>query len=519
MTSDPSGGVEQGMAEVVTTTSRLLDSGADLVPEGELPEVPKDLTKSAARGFVLTLLGFIFLQLASFATYVVAGHYLDSSELGVVGKFLTVLFWMDVLLDMGMGAAIIRDQEKGQTERVGIAFSVNTIVAVVVSLGLFFAAPLIAGFFRVSDRVELFQMLAILALVRGLGQVPNSMLERDMAFGKGAALGVTRSVLRFAIAFFMLAHGAGAAAMAVSVVIAETASTLLAAYFARFRPRFRWSSTEAFEMLRFGVTIFGSRLSGMLWLNGDYLVIGSRLSNAQYGDYFTAFRLPELLLGSVYNMFSTVAFPTYSAARTRGPEKLREAYLQALKLLCLFGFPVGVGMSLVARDFITVVFPTHTGAIPPMELLSIAGMWVAVGYASGDLYNAINKPRLGLYFNLMGTPILIGGFLLVVHRGIAAIALVHLCVIVPYSFFRMEVANRLIDTTWAQHFRALLPAMVTTAGVVVFALPLRLTLAPSLGSLVAIVVCGALGGLLGLLIGDRHAFAELREIAMKALKR
>ena len=136
------------MTEVMTSSSRLLDSGADLVPEGELPEIPKDLTKSAARGFVLTLAGFVCLQIASFATYVVAGHYLDSSELGVVGKFLTVLFWMDVLLDMGMGAAIIRDQEKGQTERVGIAFSVNTIVAVVVSIGLFFAAPTHRGVLR-----------------------------------------------------------------------------------------------------------------------------------------------------------------------------------------------------------------------------------------------------------------------------------------------------------------------------------------------------------------------------------
>jgi PST family polysaccharide transporter len=519
VTSDPLGDVETATTDVMTTTSRLLDSGADLVPEGELPEVPRDLTKSAARGFVLTLAGFIFLQLASFATYVVAGHYLSTSELGVVGKFLTVVFWMDVLLDMGMGAAIIRDQEKGQTERVGIAFSVNTIVAIIVSIGLYFAAPLIAGFFGVSDRVGLFQMLALLALFRGLGQVPNSMLERDMKFGTMATLGAARSTLRLGIALYMLAHGAGAAAMAVSVVVAEIVFTILAAFLAHFRPIFKWNRAEALEMMQFGFSIFGARLTGMLWLNGDYLVIGAKLSNADYGNYFTAFRLPELLLGSVYNMFSTVAYPTYSAARKLGDEKLREAYLQALKLLCLFGFPVGMGMSLIARDFITVVFPTHTGAILPMEILSIAGMWVAVGYASGDLYNAINKPRLGLYFNLMGTPILIGGFLYFVHDGIAAIALVHLCVIVPYSFFRMEVANRLIGTTWPQHMRALLPAVVTTIGILVFALPLRLILTPGLASMLATIAAGALGAFLGLLIGDRHAFGELREIAMKALKR
>jgi PST family polysaccharide transporter len=519
VTSDPLGDAEAATAEVITTTSRLLDSAGDLMPEGELPEVPRNLTKTAARGFVLTLVGFIFLQIASFATYLVAGHYLSSSELGVVGKFLTVVFWMDVLLDMGMGAAIIRDQERGQTDRIGIAFSVNTIVAIIVSVGLYFGAPLIAGFFGVSDRIELFRMLALLALFRGLGQVPASMLERDMQYGKMASLGVTRSVIRFVIAIVMLAHGAGAAAMAVSVVIAEIVFTILTAILARFRPVFKWNSTDAFEMLRFGVSIFGARLSGMLWLNGDYLVIGSRLSNAEYGDYYTAFRLPELLLGSVYNMFSTVAFPTYAAARKLGEVKLREAYLQALKLLCLFGFPVGMGMSLIARDFITVLFPTHLGAIAPMEILSLTAMWVSVGYASGDLYNAINKPRLGLYFNLLGTPILIGGFLLFVHDGIAAIAAVHLAVITPYAFFRMEVANRLIGTSWAEHLRALVPAAVTTAGIILFALPLRLTLSAGLGSMLAIIAAGSLGAFLGLLLGDRHAFSELRDIATQALKR
>ena len=115
-------------------------------------------------------------------------------------------------------------------------------------------------------------------------------------------------------------------------------------------------------------------------------------------------------------------------------------------------------MSLIARDFITVVYPEVSGAIPIMQLLCVAGGFVAVGYASGDLFTAMGKPRLGLYFSLMFVPILIGGFLLFVDRGVIAIAAVHVAVIIPYSVFRIEVANRLLGTTWRQSLAALRPA-------------------------------------------------------------
>jgi PST family polysaccharide transporter len=504
------------------TTSHLLDSGVDLIPEGEVPRIPQapqDLTKRAARGFGFSLLGFLVLQLASFATYALAARYLSGSELGVVGKVLTVVFWMDVLLDLGMGAAIVRDQERGQTDRIGVAFTVNTVVAVVVSLGLLWAAPAIAGFFHVSHYVGLFRLLALLGLFRGLGQVPNAMLQRDFSFGRGTLVTFVKASLRLIVAVALLEAGMGPAAMAISVVVTEVVGVVLATFLARFRPTFRWDPAVAGDMLRFGLVIFATRLISMFWLNGDYLVVGAKRSNQEYGDYYTAFRLPELLLGSVYNMFSTVAFPTYSAAREGGPEKLRTAYLDALKLLCLFGFPVSVGMALTARDFIGLVFPTHPGAIPVMELLCVAGGFVGIGYASGDLFNAINKPRLGLYFNLLFAPIIIAGFLIFVDKGIIAVAAVHVVVIIPYSIFRLEVANRVLGTSWRQTFRALRPMLTTTSGVLLFALPLRLVMPPGTTSLVAIVVAGLLGGSIGLLIGDRHAFGELRALGAKALGR
>lgn len=468
------------------------------------------------------LIGLGVLQLSSFATFVVAGHFLTREEVGLVGALLTVVFWVDVLLDLGMGASLIYEQESGQSDRVKVAFTVNTAAAIVVSLLVLAGAPAVAGFFQAESDVNLFRLIALLVLGKGLNQVPGALLRRDMRFKVSAFVDLTRSLGRVTLAVILLSSGWKAEALIVSVVISEWVGVVLTWTFARFRPALRFDRLIAASMLKFGAAVFGTRLLGMLWSNGDYLVIGNRLGGRSkaYGDYYTAFRLPELVLGGVYNIFSGIAFPMYSAARELGPEKLRGAALKSLRLLCLFGFSAGAGMSLVARDFILTVWDDNArGAIIPMQILCASGALVAIGYASGDIFNAIGKPRLGLYLNLAGTPIIMGAFLAVVSRGIVAVALVHFCVLVPYSLVRIEVANRLIGTTWAESLRALRPGVCAMVGVLVCALPLRLLVGHGFLTGLSIAAAGLVGAIVGLAIGDRGTFSELYTLGRQGIGR
>ena len=508
-----------------TTTPSVADADPPgdpaVEPGGEVDAAAGEFARKAAGGFVWALVGFLLIQIGSFGTYSIATRILGAAGIGVVGTALTLVFWIDVLLDLGMGASLIYEQEEGQSERVHVAFTVNAAVAVVISVGVFLGASPINDFFGAGN-VAMFRVVALLILTKGLNQIPDALLKRDLDFKRRARADFTRSIGRFVISVGLLLGGVGPIAMVIGVTIAEICAVVITWSLVRFRPRLNFDRVIAIDMLRFGAAMFGARLVGMLWLNGDYLVLANRLGGRSraFGNYFTAFRLPELILGSVYNLFANVAFPAYSAARELGPEKLRQASLKSLRMLCLFGFPTGVGMSLIARDFILWWFePQFSGAIPVMELLCLAGAFVAVGYASGDLYAAMGRPRLGLYFNLVGAPVLIGGFLLVVGKGIVAVAIVHLVVIVPYSAFRIGIANRLLGTTWAQSLRALRPATVATLGILVVALPVRLATAPGFLSLLAILGAGVVGAGVGLAIGDRPTFDEVTAMGAKALAR
>lgn len=483
------------------------------------PDGATDLGRRAAGGFGWALAGFGINQIGAFAIGAMASRILGPNQLGVAATAVVLVFWLDVLLDVGMGASLIYEQEQGQTERVKVAFTVNTIVAVVVAAIVFVAAPQVDAFFDAGN-VAMFQLVALLVLFKGMNQIPDALLKRDLDFRRRAAADLTRAVIRVGVGVTLLLSDVGPISLVIAAVSAEAAAVVVTWLLVRFRPGLRFDAKMAGEMLRFGAQVFGARLTGMLWLNGDYLVLGHKYGarSAAYANYFQAFRLPEFVLGSVYNLFSTVAFPTYSAARNEGPEMLRQASLRSLRLLCLFGLPVGVGMSLIARDFI----PLYAGdgfaaAVRPMEILGVAGGFAAVGFASGDLYAAIGKPRLGIYFNLVGAPILIGGFLLFADRGINAFALVHASVIIPYAAFRIEVANRLIGTTWAQSLRALRPAAVVVVGILAFGLPVRLLTESSTLVMFAIIGAAAVGALAGLFLGDRGAWHELGEQGVKVL--
>ena len=494
------------------------DDAAVETTDSDAPKPTENLAAKASQGFLWSLLGMIMLQVGSFITFVIAANVLNNEDLGIAAKVLAFTFWMDVLLDLGMGANIIYDQESGTTDRVRVAYTVNTAMALFVAGLIFFGAPAIASFFEIPESANLFRLLAIPAMVRGLMQIPDSMLRRDLNFKLRTYVIGTRTLLRSGLTVVFLFIGLGPASLVLSMVFTGMVALVLTSYLAKFKPAFRFDWQLSKEMLKYGLTIFGARAIGMLWLNGDYLVVTRRRSTEEFGDYWTAFRLPELLLGNVYALFSAVLFPAYSAAREKGAKALQSAYLRSMRLLWLYGAAIAVGLAVVARDFITVFFPTHPGSVAPMAILSLAGAFVALGFASGDLYNAVGKPRLGLYFGLIGTPILMGGFLLVVDRGIAAVALVHLIVIIPYTAFRLGVANHVIGTNWRETLLSLRAGTGAALGIVLLAGPIRLWLDAGIVSMLCIIVMGALGAFAGVFLADRNSLSEITDLVMKGFR-
>lgn len=488
-------------------------SGTGMTDAGGTPPQP-GLTGAAVRSFLWAMLSFGSNKAVVFVTTLVLARLLTPADFGLVAGGLAVLAYLEVILDLGVGQALVYERETGITRRVQTAFTVNVVVAAVLTALAVASAPAIAAFLRTPDATTLYRVLSLSLLVRGFGQVQAAVLQRDLDFRRRTAVDIARAVVRASVSIPMAFAGYGAWALVVGVVAGEATSSIVAWWLTRFRPSFALDREALRPLLSFGVTILVTRLVAEASGNADYLIVGRRLGPTQLGYYSVAWRLPELLIDSVLWVFSSVAFPVYTHARDRGAAAFKEAMLRALRLVTLFSFPVGVGLAVVSRDAILVLFSERwMPAAPIMALVALTMAILSVGYASGDLYPAMGRPGLLLRLDVALAVPIVAAFWFTAPYGITAVALVHLVVTLGYAPVRMAIANHYVDATMRESLIALWPAVCTSLGIVVVALPLRLLLEPGLVALAATIAGGVVGGGVAMLVGAPRAVDDLRTLA------
>lgn len=478
------------------------------------------ISRDAVRSFAWAILAEGGSQLITFCSTVILARLLAPRGFGVVAAGLVLISYLELGFDLGVTSALVYEQEEGVTSRAHTAFTLNLLMSgALASIGIL-AAPAAARFFGVPGEAGIFRVFALAVLIKGCGQVQDAILRRDLLFKKRLAVDVTRALTRASVAISLALAGYGPWALALGFLCGELVATALSSSLVRFRPRLSFDRRTAAALLGFGLPVVGLRVLDELGQNGDYLAVGGRLGAVQLAFYTMAFRMPELLIHNVLWVFSRVAFPVYSKSRALGAEALKRAAHRALTFTSFFAFPVAAGLALVSRDVVlTLLSPRWEPAIAPMTLIAIALGLASVGYSSGDLFPALGKPGALLKVNTCSTTAGLVAFFVIAPYGITAVAWVHVVVFLIYAVVRLAVANRLVGSTFRENLSAMRPGLCATAGLVLFALPVRLGTAPGLASLLGIALAGTAGAAVGLAIGGRLVIVELGDLAHQAFRR
>lgn len=471
----------------------------------------------AIRTFLWAAVSFGGSRLLVFISTVALARLLTPDDFGVVAAGLALIAFFDIALDLGLGAAVVYEQESGVSARVQTAFTLNLLAAAVLTATGVLAAPAVAGFFHVPEQAALFAALFASLLFRGAGQVQDAILRRDLAFRARTGVDLVRGVVRGVVSIGLASAGAGAWALVAGLLAGEFVGTFATWVLTRFRPTFTLDRRAARSLLRYGSAVVALKVTGVLIANTDYLVVGHRLGGRQLGFYSVAYRLPELLLTSVYVVFSSVAFPLYASVRSTDPAAFKAVMLRALGVVTLFGLPVGTGLAVVAQDAVLVIFgQTWAPATAPLALLALALGVSAVGFASGDIFAAAGRPGVLLRIAIPFTVVAVIGFVLAARHGLVAVAAVHLLFNLTYAAVRLVVADRLVGSTLRESLRALRPGLLVALVVATVGLPVQAALDPGLLRLLLTVAAGTLGGLAVLRLGAPAALAELRSLARAA---
>ena len=470
----------------------------------------RPLMGRAIRGFLWSALSFGGSRLIIFAVTLFLARLLAPADFGVVAAGLTLILFLETAMDLGLGAAVIYEQEDGVTDRVRTAYTLNLVIAGCLTLIGVLVAPLVAAFFRTPDATPLFRVLFLYLLLRGGAQVNNAVLQRDLRYRERTTIDIARALTRGLVSVALALDGAGPWSIVVGMLAGEVAALLLSWWYVRLLPVIRWQGPVVRGLLGFGLAALGLKIAGSVLATGDDMIVGNRLGPGELGLYTIGVRLPELAIASIYWIFATVAFPAYAKARLEGADAFRGTMLRVLRLVTIFGFSAGAGLAVVAPVAVPLLFSDRwEDAVPTAVLTSVALGLASIGYASGDIFPALGRPGTLLRLTAVMSLVAVVGFWLGAPHGIAAVAAVNVAFEVVFAVLRLRLANRLIGSTWRQVGTALRPAVLSAVGVVGVALPLTKVLPHDAAGLVGSVLGGLAGGLLVLAVGDRTALREL----------
>lgn len=357
-----------------------------------------------------------------FATVALA-RYLTRYDYGLAALVLTTYEFTQIFTRAGIGAKLIQADEEDLEELCNGAYWLNWVLyggLFVLQCALAFP---VAWFYRENQLILPICAMALIYLISPLGRIQATLIEREnrlkiSALG-GAAQGAFANILTavFALAGFQLW------AIVLPRVLATPINIFVSLRYHSWRPSGGFTTRRWREIFRFGWNILFVSLLNTLRDNLDYLIVGRFLGVKALGLYYFAFNSGLGISLEITMAIGSAIYPHICAARSSW-DKFKKSYFDSLKVMGAVIVPLVLLQSSMAPLYVPIIFGGQwKPAIPILMIICLSGIPRAFMMVSSFLLNAVDKPHLNMYWNLVFTVLFALGILVSVRWNILGVGI------------------------------------------------------------------------------------------------
>ena len=347
-----------------------------------------------------------------FGISIALARLLSPEEFGTIALLYLFTGIASAFVDSGFSSALIQRQDITHTDE-STVFWFNLAIGALVTLSLWTAAPLIAGFFVLPVLLPLTGLLALNIFLSALGSIHGTLLTKHLNFRVQMKIGAFTSLISGAISITMACYGYGVWALAAQTVVATSLGTLLLWCISPWRPALVFSKKSVRELFGFGGYMLASSLLDIIYNRSYTILIGHFFGVRELGFYNRADGTKQLPVGVLTNILSRVALPIFSKA-AQDKAQLRRGVQLALRGMMLINVPLMLGIAATAEPLVLTLFGTQwLPAVPFLQVLSLgAVLWplhvinLNVLMAQGHSHLFF---RLEVIKKILGTALLVAG--------------------------------------------------------------------------------------------------------------
>jgi O-antigen/teichoic acid export membrane protein len=457
----------------------------------------------------------LWAQGLSWGVTIVLARLLTPQDYGLFSMALSVLAFIELFQEFGLGTAIIQRQDLTRQQINGVFWIIASASVTLTALTVL-GADLIAVSYGEPRLAGMVRVLSVTFLLSSLGIVPYTLLTKAIDLRRRSLAEAFGVVTSAAVAVVLAYHGWGVWALALGHLARGIVINSSLVVFSGWLPGLDVSFQGMWDVLKFGLRVVGTSVMGSASATVNILILGRMLGGRALGLYAMGSSFaegPHRISTAVINQVSIPVF----ARLQHEPEPLRNSFMKISKYLAVVSLPVQIGLALIAADAVPLLLSEKwQDMVPLLQVFSVGGVFVVLTLTSSPLLTAKGRPDLLFSVTWVSAVGLAVALLVATQFGLMAAALAWFVALIPIRLSLLVLGLRELGLTlgaYAKNFASPILATGVMAAAVTGARAALGTHEPGVEQLVVTVLVGAATYTVALLGFDRGFGGELKLIA------
>jgi O-antigen/teichoic acid export membrane protein len=332
------------------------------------------LTQRAGRAIGFRVIGSALDVTLSLALGITLARILPPKEFGLFGITASIIAIAEILGSCGMLRALVQRKDFMPEHRAAAAiFQFSS--AVVIGWLLYLGAPVTEDLFGMPGLAMVMRLQAGVLLIHSVALLPESELNRRLAFDRLTVIRVSSRMLGGVAAIILAIQGIGAMALAFGSLANAAASTLLLWVCAPGVIPLRFRLHHLRDLISYGSGILFINIANIFAQRLDTLIIGRQVGSEAVGLYQRASQLALLPLSQVTGPLDKVLFSAMSSIQGE-QKRFQRGYVGATRLSALIAFPLLTILGTTADVLVPWVYgPMWMDTVPILQILAVSGIF------------------------------------------------------------------------------------------------------------------------------------------------
>ena len=324
-------------------------------------------------------------QLVNVAFGILMMRLLNANDYGLIGMLSIFTAVASIIINSGFSVALTNKQDANHQDYNAV-FWFTFFVGLLLYIILFFAAPLIAGFYKEPALVKLSRFLFISFFFSGIGTVSFTVMYKKMMVKQQAMIDMIALLISVGVGAVAAIKGLNYWALAIQSVLYLSLAALLRLFFAPWKPTLEFCLTPIKEMFSFSSKIFITNVC--VQLNNHFLsvIIGKLYNKEQVGIYSQGQKWANMGNQLIAGMINSIAQPVLVQVKN---DKNREKSVvrKMIRFGAFISFPAMLGLAFIGNEFILI-----TGGekwLPSVPFLQLFCIWIAFSHLLNLFTNVV----------------------------------------------------------------------------------------------------------------------------------